>query len=198
MLICRVQLPEDTALGQVAAPPPQASNPPAAATTELQNSATITPETQPPAVGGGAGAIGPQRPGFVIYLMEHVWNDPHLRICELWLFSPTAVDTFVNHKTGFTLSFFLTVVNQLVMLFSLPLLATAVTYSMFWLPQIVRSATRGRSAALTAEYLVGTTICRLMFAFCSYSGMIALTWADLNRFRLPRLQREYHGNYPSP
>ena len=69
-------------------------------------------------------------------------------------------------------------VNQLVMLFSLPLLATAVTYSMFWLPQIVRSAMRGRSAALTVEYLVGTTICRLMFAFCSYSGMIAPTWAD--------------------
>jgi hypothetical protein len=100
VLICRVQLPEDTALGQVAAPPPQASNPPAAVTTTSQNSATTTPETPPPAVGGGAGAIGPQRPGFVVYLMEHVWNDPHLRICEPWLPSPTAFGIFLTTRQG--------------------------------------------------------------------------------------------------
>ena len=73
---------------------------------------------------------------------------------------------------GFTLSFFLTVVNQFVMWFSLPLLAAAVVYSMFWLPQIARSALRGRTAALTTEYLVGTTICRLLFAFCPYLSII--------------------------
>ena len=73
--------------------------------------------------------------------------------------------------TGLTLSFFLTVVNQLVVLFSLPLLAAVVAYSMFWLPQIARSALRGRTAALTTEYLVGTTICRMLFAFCVCSGI---------------------------
>jgi len=82
--------------------------------------------------------------------------------------------------TGLTLSFFLTVVNQLVMWFSLPLLAAAVAYSMFWLPQIARSALRGRNAALTTEYLVGTTICRLLFAFCLCPGIIIFTWADVN------------------
>jgi len=73
---------------------------------------------------------------------------------------------------GLTLSFFLIVVNQLVLWFSLPLLAVAVAYSMFWLPQIVRSALRGRNSALTTEYLVGTAICRLLFAFCLYLGSI--------------------------
>ena len=79
---------------------------------------------------------------------------------------PLTTDSGLTTTTGLTLSFFLTVVNQLVLWFSLPLLAAAVAYSMFWLPQIVRSALRGRSAALTTEYLVGTTICRLLFAFC--------------------------------
>lgn len=81
---------------------------------------------------------------------------------------PLLAKFWLTPKTGFTLSFFLTVVNQLVMLFSLPLLAAAVAYSMFWLPQIARSAITGRNSALTTEYLVGTTICRLLFAFCMY------------------------------
>jgi len=68
--------------------------------------------------------------------------------------------------TGLTLSFFLTVV-----LFSLPLLAAVVAHSMFWLPPIARSALRRRTAALTTEYLVGTTTCRMLFAFCVCSGI---------------------------
>ena len=89
---------------------------------------------------------------------------------------------------GFILSFFLTVVNQLVMWLSVPLLGVGVAYSMFWLPQIVRSATRGRTAALTTEYLVGMTVCRLLFAFCTYLGTITLAPTDPNPPRLPGLQ----------
>ncbi|KAJ7281576.1 hypothetical protein C8J57DRAFT_1500270 [Mycena rebaudengoi] len=40
----------------------------------------------------------------------------------------------------------------------------ALTYSFFWLPQIVRSARRGRGSGLSKEYLVGTTMCRLFIA----------------------------------
>ena len=90
--------------------------------------------------------------------------------------------------TGLTLSLFITVANQLVVWFSLPLLAVALVYSMFWLPQIARSALRGRTAALTAEYLVGTTICRLLFAFCLCLDISIFSWADLNPFRLSELQ----------
>ena len=53
---------------------------------------------------------------------------------------------------------------------TLSLLAAIVAYSMFWLPQIVRSAQRGRGADLTTEYLFGTTICRLLLAFCLFSA----------------------------
>ena len=112
--------------------------------------------------------------------IDNTWNDPHTRICEPW--SPSHGDDrlALTVMTGLTLSFFLTVVNQFVYWFSLPILAAAVAYSMFWLPQIVRSALRARPAALTAEYLVGTTICRLLFAFCRYSSISVVAWADLN------------------
>jgi len=39
-----------------------------------------------------------------------------------------------------------------------------VSYSLFWLPQIFRSARRGRGSGLAMEYLVGTTLCRLYVA----------------------------------
>jgi hypothetical protein len=41
-------------------------------------------------------------------------------------------------------------------------------YSLFWLPQIIRSVKKGRSSALTAEYLIGTSLCRLFHALCEY------------------------------
>ena len=39
-------------------------------------------------------------------------------------------------------------------------------YSMFWFPQIILSAKRGRPSALSAEYFIGTSIRRLYFALC--------------------------------
>ncbi|KAI6138309.1 hypothetical protein BKA82DRAFT_4240843 [Pisolithus tinctorius] len=44
--------------------------------------------------------------------------------------------------------------------------ATISMYSLFWLPQIVHSVKCGRSSSLSAEYLVGMSICRLWFPFC--------------------------------
>lgn len=57
---------------------------------------------------------------------------------------------------------------------------------MFWLPQISRAARTGRHSALTTEYLVGMTICRLLFAFCLY-----LT--KLRFFRLTCVHPDYLG-----
>ena len=48
-----------------------------------------------------------------------------------------------------------------------------VGYSTVWVPQIARSVLRGRNAALTTEYLVGTTACRLLFVFCLYPDLHA-------------------------
>jgi transmembrane E3 ubiquitin-protein ligase len=42
----------------------------------------------------------------------------------------------------------------------------AVSYSLIWLPQIVRSVRRGRTSGLAREYVLGTTICRLYLALC--------------------------------
>jgi hypothetical protein len=53
-----------------------------------------------------------------------------------------------------------------------------VVYSLFWLPQIIRSAQRGRNCALSKEYLFGTTICRLCFAFCESSFCVLETFLD--------------------
>lgn len=64
---------------------------------------------------------------------------------------------------------FLSVVVRVIMSPSMTMLFVGGVYSFFWMPQIVRSARRGRSSGLTAEYLVGTTICRLYFLLCKLS-----------------------------
>ncbi|KAI6149308.1 hypothetical protein BKA82DRAFT_4127849 [Pisolithus tinctorius] len=48
---------------------------------------------------------------------------------------------------------------------SLALFFVGSMYSLFWLPQIVRSVRCGRSSSLSAEYLIGMSICRLWFPF---------------------------------
>lgn len=58
------------------------------------------------------------------------------------------------------------------------LLAVVIAHSMLWLPQIVRSALRERRGGLTIEYLVGTTICRLLLAFCLYLDMFTFPWTN--------------------
>lgn len=88
---------------------------------------------------------------------------------------------------GTILSFCLTVVSQLLMWFSVPLLGIAAAYLMFWLPQIARSALRGRTAALTTEYLIGMTVCRLLFAICAYLG------TQLRCLRLTLTRPDYLG-----
>ena len=67
---------------------------------------------------------------------------------------------------GLGMFFFLAVVVRIIVSPSLVLLFVSTMYSMFWLPQIIRSARRGRSSAFSFEYLFGTTLCRLYFAFC--------------------------------
>lgn len=67
---------------------------------------------------------------------------------------------------GLGMFLFLTFIIRVIVTPSLALLFVASMYSMFWFPQIIRSAKRGRPSALSAEYLIGTSICRLYFALC--------------------------------
>ncbi|KAI6149334.1 hypothetical protein BKA82DRAFT_995402 [Pisolithus tinctorius] len=48
---------------------------------------------------------------------------------------------------------------------SLALFFVGSMYSLFWLPQIIHSIRCGRSSSLSAEYLIGMSICRLWFPF---------------------------------
>lgn len=65
---------------------------------------------------------------------------------------------------------FLTFVVRVIMSPSLALFFIVITYSFFWLPQIVRSVRCGRSSALHAEYVLGTSVCRLYFVLCGSSS----------------------------
>jgi len=67
---------------------------------------------------------------------------------------------------GLGMFLFLTFIVRVIVTPSLALLFVASMYSMFWLPQIIRSAKQGRPSALGAEYLIGISICRLYFALC--------------------------------
>ena len=62
---------------------------------------------------------------------------------------------------------------------SLSLLAVAIVYSSFWIPQIVRSIRRGTSAGLSAEYLLGTTILRAYFPLCEYRCSLCICETDV-------------------
>lgn len=94
MLIHRVQLPEDTALSQVAVAATPAPNPSTAATTLGEQTAnstsapqtqeTTSPETQLPTAGENTGTTGSTRPALIWNLIDYMWNDPHSRICEFW------------------------------------------------------------------------------------------------------------------
>ncbi|EIW79060.1 hypothetical protein CONPUDRAFT_107113 [Coniophora puteana RWD-64-598 SS2] len=73
---------------------------------------------------------------------QHLRTDPQARI---WL--------------GMFL--FLTFIVRVIVSPSLALLFLASIHSAVWLPQIVRSAVRGRTSGLRAEYVVGVTVCRV-------------------------------------
>ena len=74
--------------------------------------------------------------------------------------------------TGTIISLFLIVVFRIVILLSLPLFFVACMYSFVWAVQIYRAVRRSRDSGLSAEYLIGTTACRLFFLLCEcwYSG----------------------------
>ncbi|KAH7885835.1 hypothetical protein F5I97DRAFT_1809172 [Phlebopus sp. FC_14] len=136
ILINQVQAPED-AVAAPASRPTQSPTQDGLATDAGVPTQSVLPmpTTAPPR---------PSGPSFARLLVQHLRSDPQIRI---WL------GMFV----------FLTFIVRVILSLSLALSFVASTYSMFWLPQIVRSVKRGRSSPLSAEYLVGTSVCRLYF-----------------------------------
>lgn len=97
------------------------------------------------------------------------------------MFAPTHKQGFVSshfyHELkprlmiipGVTLFIFLTFIVRVILSPTLSMVFVCVTYSLIWLPQIIRSARRGRSSGLRKEYVIGTTVCRLYLALCEGS-----------------------------
>ncbi|KAG9309577.1 hypothetical protein JVU11DRAFT_10558 [Chiua virens] len=104
-----------------------------------------TPATDPAQSPSPTASPRPAGPPFFQLVIRHLRADPQARI---WL--------------GMFL--FITFIIRVIVSPSLTLLFLGCMYSMFWLPQIIRSAKQGRPSALSAEYLIGTSICRLYFA----------------------------------
>ncbi|KAJ6607473.1 hypothetical protein B0H10DRAFT_550301 [Mycena sp. CBHHK59/15] len=116
---------------------------PATTTTTTTPSPVPQPTTLPPPAVQVTPV--PPQPSFLAFFIQHLRSDPQTR---LWLI----------------LFVFLTLMVHTILSATLSIIFVAITYSLFWLPQIIRSARRGRGSGLTKEYLVGTTICRLYIA----------------------------------
>jgi transmembrane E3 ubiquitin-protein ligase len=74
------------------------------------------------------------------------------------------------------MSFFLVVVFRLVIALSIPLVFIGALYCSLWAAQIYRAVRRGRTSGLTAEYLIGTTVCRLYYLLCKFFFSLSLCW----------------------
>ncbi|TFK39970.1 hypothetical protein BDQ12DRAFT_629095 [Crucibulum laeve] len=156
----QIQAPESTTPTPVAAPTPTntpptpltaadspATYPPTSATLVTAAAApTTTPIRAPNTLPAPTQTTtAPQSPSFFSFFIHHIRTDPQ---AKLWL----------------TLFVFLTLIVRVILSPTLSMLFVAVTYSFIWLPQIFRSARRGRSSGLKKEYIIGTTICRLYSA----------------------------------
>ncbi|TDL23846.1 hypothetical protein BD410DRAFT_768564 [Rickenella mellea] len=87
----------------------------------------------------------PPRPSLFAIISEVLHANPQARV---WL----------------TIVLSLTVIVRIILSPSLALWVMGIIYSMFWTPQIIRSARRGTTGGLKKEYLIGTTVCRGFFA----------------------------------
>nr|GAT55742.1 predicted protein [Mycena chlorophos] len=141
-LIYQFQAPESTRATPPAPPSPTADSP----TTDTDSPAANTTPTGTNAAPLPAPAVQPRdQPSFTAFFIHHLRSDPQLR---LWLMLFISLSLIVHTILSATLS----------------IIFVAASYSMFWLPQIVRSVQRGRGSGLSSEYLLGTTICRLSLA----------------------------------
>ncbi|KXN86557.1 DSC E3 ubiquitin ligase complex subunit 1 [Leucoagaricus sp. SymC.cos] len=144
-LIFQIQGPESAPSPP---PPPPQTTQAAASTTGNQ------PSSDDPAPPPAQQRNDDPNSSFFRFFIHHVRTDPQAR---LWII----------------LFLFLTVLVRVILSPALSMLFVAVTYTFIWSPQIWRSARKGRTSGLTAEYVFGTTICRLAgalyFLTCPYN-----------------------------
>ncbi|KIY45018.1 hypothetical protein FISHEDRAFT_77045 [Fistulina hepatica ATCC 64428] len=138
MLIYQVQIPENETPARPL---------PATTTTSAPATTTNAPASQP-AVNPTATTMTtvPPEPtdSFWSFFMHHLRHDPQARV---WII----------------MFFFFTFMLRIILSPTFSIFFICVGYSLFWLPEIVRAVRCGRSSSVTAEYVIGTTVCRLCF-----------------------------------
>lgn len=94
---------------------------------------------------------------------------------------------------GAIMSFFLIVVFRLVIVLSIPLVFVGSLYTLMWVSQIYRAVRRGRTSGLTAEYVVGTTLCRLYYILCKFYRILFFKKPLIRPCRFLGMPEEYPG-----
>ncbi|KAL0570589.1 hypothetical protein V5O48_011372 [Marasmius crinis-equi] len=154
MLIHSIQIPED-AVNTPPRPTPPASTTNATLPTENAS----TPSNEPPATTlptttpttDPATPVRPAPPP----------TTPPTQPTSFWAFVWHQIRTDPQARLWVILFVFLTTIVRIFLSPTLTLLFLAITYSMIWLPQIVRSVRRGRNSGLSKEYIIGTSAARL-------------------------------------
>jgi hypothetical protein len=71
-------------------------------------------------------------------------------------------------RVGYFIFIVLALVVRVIVAPGLAAVLLAVLYSSIWAPQIVRAARRGRPCSLGRNYIVGTTVGRMLLALCTF------------------------------
>jgi hypothetical protein len=71
------------------------------------------------------------------------------------------------------MSFMIVISMQLALAPEVGFIVAGSLYACIWIPPIIRAMRRGRSCGLSAEYLIGTTIGRVMFITCERENTLS-------------------------
>ncbi|KAF7430683.1 hypothetical protein PC9H_006392 [Pleurotus ostreatus] len=143
ILVYQVQLPEDSVPTVQPTPnvnPSAVINPPteAAPTAIVPTPPVVGPQPQPATATNTAAT---ETPGLLLF-WRFITSDPQIKV---W----------------FALFLFVIVLVRVILSPVMGVLYVAFSYSSIWMPQIIRSARRGRGSGLSKEYLLGTSACRV-------------------------------------
>lgn len=156
LLIHQYQSPEDVEVPpstNTTTPAPTPRPPPSTSATISAEPASAPPapsqgNTQPAGVASATTtnpAPAQARPSFLWLYLQYLRTDPQART---WLI----------------VSFMIIFIMHIVLIPSIGFVFTGFVYAALWVPQILRSARRGRPSGLTKEYLIGTSACRFVIA----------------------------------
>ncbi|KAF9266758.1 hypothetical protein L218DRAFT_921385 [Marasmius fiardii PR-910] len=155
MLIHQIQIPEDVVTVQPRAP--TATPTPAPPVQSINTNTDInTLPNAPPVANRAANAAENTAPQTVTQPIL-----PQPQPSSFWGFVWQQIRTDPQARLWVILFVFLTSFVRIFLSPTLTLLFVAITYSMIWLPQILRSVRRGRNSGLSKEYIIGTSAARL-------------------------------------